>query len=287
MPTQNESTNDPGALSSALDDVSLRLVRARLDAQPLSAFPGELPATLKDAYAVQSASIARWPDVVAGWKVGGIPAELQATLEAERLAGPIYRASVHDIAAGATRSMAVYAGGFAAVEAEFIFRLNARVEPDDRPLSDSELTERVTLHVGAEIASSPIAAINRIGPLCVVCDFGNNGGLLVGPEVPDWEARDADAMTAAVAVDGVAVGSATAAGVDGGLLRPLRFLIDLCRERGLALPVGTLVSCGALTGIHEVTVASTARVDFGTLGAFDVTFEARRPTPAGASALPN
>ncbi|MEM9386912.1 MAG: 2-keto-4-pentenoate hydratase [Pseudomonadota bacterium] len=271
------------ALSPALDEISQRLVAARLRAAPLRAFPGELPTTLKEAYAVQSASIARWPDEVAGWKVGGVPLELRATLGADRLSGPIYRATVHHIGAGSEQSMAIYQGGFAAVEAEFVFRLNRRIEPDGAYHSDQELIDCVTLHVGAEIASSPMADINRIGPVCVVCDFGNNGGLLVGPPVPDWRTRAGEDLRAEVLVDGISVGQATAADLEGGLLRPLRFLIELCADRGLTLPEGTFVSCGALTGIHEVTVDSRASVDFGAFGAFRVAFEAKRPMPDSAS----
>ena len=59
-------------------------------------------------------------------------------------------------------------------------------------------------------------------------------------------------------------------------LQPLRFLIRLCSERGLVLPEGTLISSGAVTGIHDVVVSSKAHVDFGNFGAFNVAFEAKQ-----------
>lgn len=277
MPLENDATQAPGALSEALDEISQRLVKARLDAQALSEFPGELPGSLREAYAVQSASIARWPDEVAGWKVGGVPEQLRHALGADRLAGPIYRTSVARVAAGDHKTMSIYRGGFAAVEAEFIFCLKQRIDPDGASYSDEELIDRLTLHVGAEIASSPMADINRIGPVCVVCDFGNNAGLIVGPQVRDWQARIGEGLTVQMRVDDAVVGRATPADGAEGLLHPLRFLIASCADRGLALAEGTFVSCGALTGIHEITVDSRANVDFGALGAFGVSFEARRP----------
>nr|MDJ0656716.1 2-keto-4-pentenoate hydratase [Xanthomonadales bacterium] len=259
---------------------------ARANAKALAGFPGRLPETLVDAYAIQTASIARWPDDIVGWKVGMVPEEYRTPLAAERLSGPIFRSSVFEINPGSSRTMPIYHGGFAAVEAEFIFQIGEIIEPIKREYSDAELIERVAaLHVGAEIASSPMADINRLGPCCVVSDFGNNEGLLVGPSVPNWSAVPLDSLTATVIVDGVVVGEATAAAIHGGLLQALRFLVNLCASRKLRLTEGMYVSCGAVTGIHDVTVESNSTVDFGPLGAFDVAFDAMLPRQQhGASA---
>ena len=40
------------------------------------------------------------------------------------------------------------------------------------------------VHVGVETAGSPLATINDLGPCAIVADFGNNAGLIVGPELP-------------------------------------------------------------------------------------------------------
>ena len=260
------------------DAISRRLVEARLNAEALPDFPGILPATLESAYAIQSASITRWPDEVAGWKIGMLPEADRSRLSAERLAGPIYKSTIHTIQPGSSRSMPIYVGGFAAVEAEFVLELGVEVQPSDNNISDEQLTDMVSaMYVGAEIASSPMAAINKLGPTCVVCDFGNNAGLLVGPEIPDWSSRSLESLRAIVTVDDVVVGNATADAIPGGPLQALKFLVELCSTCGLALPRGTLVSTGATTGIHDVTVDSKSRVDFGDLGYFDVEFEAMSP----------
>ena len=265
-------------VSRELDAISKRLVAARASAEALSAFPGTVPIRLEDAYAVQSASIARWPDKIAGWKVGMVPEPCRTELDAARLAGPIFRTSVFEIEPGSSKSMPIYTGGFAAVEAEFVLRIGRTIEPVEKGYSSDELNELVAaLHVGAEIASSPMADVNRLGPCCVVSDFGNNAGLLVGPSVPEWRSLTLDSLTATVSVDGTVVGTATASAIEGGPLQALRFLIDLCAKRGLVLEEGTFVSCGAVTGIHDVTTRSKARVDFGAYGAFDVAFESMIP----------
>ena len=271
-------------LSRELDAISGRLVAARVAAKALPDFPGALPNSLDEAYAIQTASIARWADTVAGWKIGMIPADHRLRVGDERLTGPIFKSSIVSIEPGATKTMPIYVGGFAAVEAEFILELGCAIHPSETEYSDADLIDLVSsLYVGVEIASSPIAAINKLGPSCVISDFGNNAGLLLGPAVADWNSRDLDSMTAKVMIDGAVVGDATANAIPGGPLAALRFLLGLAATRSIELPEGTLISTGAATGIHDVSVSSAARVDFGSIGWFDVKFKSKRQS----SSMPN
>lgn len=273
-------------LPQELDTLSQRLVNARATAGSLPEYPGELPTNLHDAYAIQSASITRWPDEVAGWKVGMVPPEYRQPLAAERLSGPIFRSSVFAIEPGAAKTMSIFREGFAAVEAEFVFRIGTTIEPEEKEYSDDALADLVSdLHVGIEIASSPLPLVNVLGPCCVVSDFGNNAGLLVGPSIPNWRALPADSLKVQVTVDGDIVGSADSSSIEGGLLQALRFLVTLCARRGIALAEGTYVSCGAVTGIHDVTVDSKSVVDFGAFGVFTIDYEPIAPLqPRTASA---
>ena len=277
--TKNQ--NSPPAAderSQELDGISRRLVAARLAAEPMSDFPGQLPQTLDDAYAIQAASIARWPDDVAGWKIGMLSAADQDRFQSERLAGPIFRSAVQTIEPGSCTTLPIYVGGFAAVEAEFVIELGETVPPSENDYSDDDLIGLISsLYAGVEIASSPMASINQIGPMCVIPDFGNNAGLLLGPVISDWRSRSLESMTAKVTVDDEIVGDAGANAIAGGPLQALRFLIGVFGSRGMELPKGTLVSTGASTGIHDVVVSSTARVEFGSIGWFDFRFEPMPP----------
>ncbi len=279
MSSVNDLSSSIYRLPESDDLVSRALVSARASGTPLSAFPGDMPETMAQAYAIQSASITRWPDAVAGWKVGMLPPPAQERYSAERLAGPIFRSQVHEVATGSSTAMPIFVGGFAAIEAEFVFRLGETVAPIDRQWSDAELAEVVAaLHIGAEIASSPMAEINNLGPTVIVSDFGNNAGLLLGPEIADWQTVRPEDLPAKTSVDGAVVGEASAAAIQGGPIAAMRFLVALSADRGLELPAGTLVSTGASTGIHDVEATSISRVEFGDYGWFDVTFE---PMPEG------
>lgn len=262
------------------DAISRCLIDARLNAQLLPDFPVQLPETLEQAYAIQSMSIERWPDEIAGWKIAKLSAENQARLKSERLVGPVFKSSVRAIEPGASMVMPVYDGGFAAVEAEIVFRLGVTIPPGDRTWSDQELVDTVAAaYCGVEIASSPMAVVNKRGPTSVVSDLGINAGVVVGPEITDWADRQAGFVTATVRVDGVAVGTNPVDAISGGPLQALRCLISNAAGRGIQLPAGSLASTGAITGVHDVKVSSVARIDFGPLGWFELTFEPIAPLP--------
>lgn len=263
-------------ISEQDDAISNALVDSRLNTRPLPDFPGRLPETVEQAYAIQAASIKRWPDGVAGWKVAKLTPGDSSRFSAERLSGPIFRSSINRVMPGSCLAAPIYEGGFAAVEAEIVLELRTSIEPSDSDYSDEELADLVVAaYGGAEIASSPMAMANDLGAMSVISDFGINAGVVLGPEITDWRTRLLDPMPVTVTVGDVEVGHADAVTIGEIPLQALRFLINLCASRGIDLPAGTLISSGALTGVHEVLLSSAARVDFGPVGWFDLTFKPR------------
>jgi 2-keto-4-pentenoate hydratase len=239
-----------------------------LKATALSGFPGTLPANLGESYAVQDAAIDHFPDEVAGWKIGKIPADLIAPLGAKSLAGPVFRKDVRYAAPGGTVEYGMFVGGFAAVEAEYMFEVG-----EDTPAGKTVWTTADAIAIvkrmvcGVEMAGSPLATINKIGPLCVVSDFGNNNGIIVGPEIPNWRDRVLTELTCETFINGKSVGTGMAANVPGGPLESLRFVAELCAKRGMPLKAGMMITTGAITGIHDVNPGEVARVEFKGLGA--------------------
>ena len=101
-----------------------RFLAARRAAAGLDAYPGDFPATLDEAYAIQDEAIARWGRPVIGWKVGRVPPPLIERFGTDRLAGPIFHKAPAG-ANGAAVKMPVFAEGFAAGEAEFLLKIGA------------------------------------------------------------------------------------------------------------------------------------------------------------------
>ncbi len=255
--------NQPVARADAkAPEIAARLVSARLDARSLEAFPGLQPTTLAQGYLIQEVAIHLWPDDIAGWKIGLVAQPLRERLGSDRVAGPIFSRSVKRAGKGAVE-FPVFEGGFAAVEAEFVFRMG-----NDAPVGKTSWTEDeaaalvAAVHIGVETAGSPMAFINELGPTVVASDFGNNAGLIVGPEVKNWRARMAT-LHAMTEIEGKPVGEGVAMGLPGGPLAGLRFLLAHLAERNRPLQAGQYVSSGAVTGVHDIIAGQSARLSFG------------------------
>lgn len=276
---------EPAAQAATLADpasIARRFVQARLEREALPGFPGgELPPTLDAGYAIQDIAIGLWPDQLSGWKVGRVPLEVQARVKAERLAGPIFRHNIWQAGAAPTPFPA-FAGGFTAVEAEFVYRL-AKDAPADKHdwTPDEAVAYAASLHMGVEIASSPLAVINVLGPLAVVSDFGNNFGLILGAELTGWRDRSDESLVCATEIEGVTVGIGSAASLAGGPAASLAFVLGLAARRGHPLKAGDLVTTGAATGIHDIEAGQTARISFGEFGAILCVAQADRRGSGG------
>lgn len=230
--------------------IAQAFLAARAKKTPLTLYPGAPPETMAAAYAIQDAAIALDGRRVGGWKVGRIAAELVDRYGSNRLTGPIFADEIFDGSAGQRPSMPIYAEGFAAAEAEVLLCLG---EVGTRDYDIVSVRDCVTeVRTGIEIASSPFAAINRNGPAVTASDYGNNKGLVLGPAIPGWREIDLIRMPVELAVDDVRVGAATMETMLDGPFGSALFLIRTLRARGIAIPPGTWVSTGAITGIHEV-----------------------------------
>jgi len=265
--------------------VAERFVAARLSARALQDYPGLLPATLDEAYARQEAAIALWPDDIAGWKVGGIVDAWAARVGDSRLVGPIFRRHVWRAGAAAVTPLPIIPGGFAAVEAEFVFVLGISAPATRTEWTAAAAADLVgELRVGVELAGSPLATINELGPAVVVSDFGNNAGLLLGEPVPDWRSRLPESLTCEAHVNGRRVGRGAAAAIPGGPLAALAFALGCCARRGRALRGGDVISTGACTGIHPIGIGDEAGVAFA--GAAELRCRGVRAEPATLSRTP-
>jgi 2-keto-4-pentenoate hydratase len=248
-------------LTDAPREIAGRFLAARRAASGLVDYPGTLPETLDAAYAVQDAAIAGWNRPIVGWKVGRILPPLSERYGADRLAGPIFDS---ETAASDPVAMPVFAEGFAAGEAEFLLRIGRRPAEGQTRFTLEETADLIeAVHVGIEIASSPLEPINRIGPAAVISDFGNNNGLLVGPEIADWRSSNFERWAVETLIDGVSVGTGQAASFPDGAIGAARFLFELMARRGIALQAGQWISSGAVTGVHDARPGQTVEARFG------------------------
>jgi 2-keto-4-pentenoate hydratase len=263
-------------------EIARAFVAARRAARAMPAFPGEPPATLAEGYAIQEAAIGLWGDEIVGWKVGRIPAPLVERLGQTRVTGPIFRDGLWTADADGRNAAPVFVGGFAAFEAEFVYELLEDAPPQklNWTLAEAEAVKG-RMRMGVEMAGSPLASINALGPTVVAADFGNNNGLILGEALAGWGELAEQAFACESFIDGERVGHGSPAAIPGGPMESVRFLLEHAAQRGRPLRAGQLVSTGAATGIHDIVAGQQGRVSFGRHGAVGCRAVAARPQPGG------
>jgi 2-keto-4-pentenoate hydratase len=259
-----EETERPevNLLKNEAAEIAGHFLSARRTAAGLSDYPGNLPETLDEAYAVQDAAMAAWGKPVIGWKVGRVLPPLSERFGTDRLAGPIFT-SKSTSSNGSAPDMPAFAEGFAAGEAEFLLRIGATPPAGKISFTLEEAADLIdAVHVGIEVASSPLGAINVLGPIAVVSDFGNNNGLVIGRAIEDWRSSGFEDWLVTTLIDGIEIGTGRASAFPDGAIGSARFLFELMAKRGIALQPGQWISSGAVTGVHDTTPGQTVEAIF-------------------------
>jgi len=251
-------------------DIAIILALARERGRGLSAFPGALPNDLDQAYDIQAKGIEIWTDSIAGWKVGRLAPVLTERFGVDRFIGPVFSNGVHRIDAAAETDFPVFPGGSAAFEAEYVVVLG-QDQPDGlRSYTPAEARQfALSVHIGVEVAGSPLSIMPDLDSLASISDFGNNNGQIIGAQIPIEALDDPGSMGCATTIDGMLVRTATAADLPGGPLTALAFALTQAAELGRPLKAGEFVSTGAVTGMHWVRLGQRCSADFGSWGRVD------------------
>jgi 2-keto-4-pentenoate hydratase len=257
------------------DAIAASFTSARAAGRKLDAYPGTPPTTLEQAYAVQAAAIERWREPIAGWKVARVPPGFATQFPEERLIGPAFARNVHSLQSGGIAECPVFEGGFAAVEAEIVIVVAADVPHGKQDWDADSVVDLVrSMHIGVEVASSPLATLNDLGPGAVISDFGNNWGVVVGAEIKKW--RELDSIDVETFIDGASVGRGKALKKTGPL-GALAFTLNKRATQGATLRAGDVISTGMITGVHDVRIGQQSRHVFAGCG--EVSVRITRATP--------
>ena len=213
--------------------IAKRFVAARQAGEPLPAFPGHLAARPRRGLRLPGRrDRARGRTRSPAGRSASSASDAAAVFKQDRLAGPIFSPQRARGSRRRARRFPGLRGRFAAVEAEFLLRLGRDAPPEQERVDAAQdaASSWPAVHVGVETAGSPLATINDLGPAAIVADFGNNAGLIVGPELP----RLAHHARRALAVRDVRRRRerrprSCAASPPGGPFESLRFLLELLR----------------------------------------------------------
>lgn len=253
------------------DDIAKSFVEARRAARALPDYPGAVPARLVESYTIQEKAIALYDRPIVGWKIGRVAPDKQAEHNTERLCGPIFAPTLKTYA-GEALTLPVYEGGFAAVEAEYVFRVDHDADPEKTDYTEEEALRLIdAVFAGIEMAGSPLATINKLGPTVVASDFGNNFGLILSVQLAEFDSDSTEhslspevvaGFKATTEIDGQVVGEGGLFTMPGGPLKAIAWLAGFLAQRGRPLLKGQYISSGATTGIHDIEAGSTSIVRF-------------------------
>jgi 2-keto-4-pentenoate hydratase len=263
----NRSIASKCSMTTGGNSIAASFVRARRAATALPAYPGVVPVDSSSAYAVQESAIDLFPDSIAGWKVARIapnwPPGSADKFPEPRLNGPAFSRNIH-MANEGLPACPVFAGGFAAVETEVVIRVGRDAPSDKTQWTLAEAMEFVgAVHIGIEVASSPLATLNELGAGAVISDFGNNWGIVVGKEVSNW--RDIVSIDCEAFIDGISVG-ARSVSMEQGPLDAFAFTLGKCASRGRPLRAGMWITTGMITGVHDIRIGQQSRHVFAGIG---------------------
>lgn len=247
---------------SSILNIAETFATARQTGNIIEKFPDQFPQSLEDAYAIQDQALSKTPDELIGWKVGGIGGDWRDSLGVTRLVGPVFKKNDH-IYQGEALSMPVFEDGFAAIEGEVIAVIGKDAPANKTEYSLSEAIDLIdAMYVGVEIASSPFPGINDHGPLVTISGFGNNFGLILGEEIPEWESLNYENWIFKTLINGDIVGEAAANGAPGGPAESVRYLLENAARRGHSLTAGMKILTGAVTGVHQAYSGDQSSVYF-------------------------
>jgi 2-keto-4-pentenoate hydratase len=248
-------------LAEHVEEAAQLLCAARAIGRPLEEFPAACrPQSDADACQIQDAVIARLGEAVGGWKIG-VASEAAPAFCAPILARMI-RPSPASYSAAELRLIGI--------EGELALRLGRDLPPRDKPYDSAEVVEGASLHPAIEVVDSRFPDPRVLARPVMLADNYGNGGLVYGPAVPEWQARDLAATRMTITVDGRPFADSSA-GVRRDPVAALVEFANLMRARGGA-KAGWIVTTGSWTGLEFTRRGSRVAADFGPFGHIDIDF---------------
>ena len=238
-----------------------RLLCEARSGSPLHELPQSCrPGSDGDAYEIQEAVVRRLGETIGGWKVG------VASSASPAFCAPIWTRMIRP-------SPASYVPGelrIIGIEAEIAFRLGRGLPARAAPYERAEAIAGATLHPVIEVVDSRYSDFRSLDRLSILADNFSNGGLVYGPEVPDWERVDLSRTAITVTEDGEPFCDSSA-GASRDPVAALIEFVNLMNGRGGA-QAGSFVTTGSWTGMVFTKRGAQIAADFGPLGRVEIRF---------------
>jgi 2-keto-4-pentenoate hydratase len=228
-----------------------RAARLLIDAQrghrPIDRLPAEArPQSIDDAYLIQDQLI-QSAGQIGGWKVG--------------MSGPATPPSCAPMFA-----CDIYSSGIKldttrfhqrAIEIEFAFRVTKPL-PAGGSLAYADIAGAIEFVPLIELLDSRFTDPAALTPEERLADRNSNGACVIGQAVPHWQSLDFSKLQVTLAVDDTLIQVARGTHPAGDPVTLVVWQAEHCRQRGLELAVGDIVTTGSLQGNSPIETGTVA-----------------------------
>lgn len=251
------STSSPNALGSLFS-------KAYVSYSTITVPPALIPENADDAYAIQHFIIDQCEARIDGWKVGSKSADGQIHCS------PLPHQGIYKPGAILDRGNYPVLG----IELEMFFCFDRDFMPGAAEISEQEIRQSIgTMGASFEIVSSRIAGWPKAPQLAMLADLQNHGALIVGEQIAYRDDFPFLNPIAYLEIDGKDIFRGAGTNPAGDPHRLLCWLVNHCRQRGVAIPAGTVITTGSYTGMHFP--AQACRVAASIAGLPQIDFELR------------
>jgi len=237
---------------------------ARLSGEKLASYPGPAPASMAEAFAIQSAVRASIGWTHAGWKIGCTSDRAQKALKTDGpFPGPLYRERMYP----AGTHVETLANNSRTTEPEVAFTLARDLPARGEPWSVDEVLEAVaTVHPSIEIVNPRLPKGFNDVVEWYVADGGLSHALVLGPGVKPLERSDYARITNRISINGISKYTGIASNALGGPELALTWLANNLVGNGLFLRSGDVVTTGVITDVFETQIGDFVKASYDLIG---------------------
>ncbi len=234
----------------SIEKITASIVKTRNALGKLETYPGEPPADLAEAIAIQDAVVAGLGETVVGWKIGCTSETAQAALGTDGpFFGPVISSRFY--ASGGTVETA--STSLRVVEPEIALRLGKDLPPRDKPYSVNEVVDAVaTAHPSLEVIDRRLPGGFEDGVLWHVADCGLNDALILGPGTLEVPSEKLPELAVEARVNGKTISTGFGRNALNGPQHALHWIANTFSALGRTLEAGQVVTTGLVTGIFAV-----------------------------------
>ena len=245
-------------------DIIDALREGRKSGNKLKHYPGPAPASMAEAFAIQSAVRRSIGWKQAGWKIGCTSERAQKALKTDGpFPGPLYKEQLFSSGA----HVKTLASNSRTTEPEVAFTMARDLPSRGKPWTVDEVLDAVaTVHPAIEIVNPRLPKGFDDVVEWYVADGGLNHALVLGPGTKTPNRSDLAKITNRVSVNGVSRYSGIASNALGGPELALTWIANDLIGKGLFLRSGDVVTTGVITEVFNTELGDFVEATYDLIG---------------------